>query len=60
MTTTLNRRKFVAAAAGTAVTAAVAGVGGELLIGRRFPAVIPSAPVKITPPRIVNQKPLPT
>ena len=38
MTTTLNRRKFVAAAAGTAVTAAVAGVGGELLIGKRFPA----------------------
>ena len=42
MTTTMNRRKFVAAAAGTAVIAAAAGVGGELLIGKRFPAVIPS------------------
>jgi DMSO/TMAO reductase YedYZ molybdopterin-dependent catalytic subunit len=38
MTTTVNRRKFVAAAAGTAVTAAVAGVGGELLLKKRFPA----------------------
>ena len=31
MTTTINRRKFVAAAAGTAVTAAAAGIGGEKL-----------------------------
>ncbi len=62
MTTTIDRRKFVAAAAGTAVTAAVAGVGGELLIRKRFRALTPvaSPPVrKVTPPRIVKQKPLP-
>jgi DMSO/TMAO reductase YedYZ molybdopterin-dependent catalytic subunit len=38
MNSTINRRKFVAAAAGTAATAAVAGVGGELLLKKRFPA----------------------
>jgi DMSO/TMAO reductase YedYZ molybdopterin-dependent catalytic subunit len=64
MTTSIDRRKFVAAAAGTAATAAVAGVGGELLIGKRFKAAPPSAmasppAVKVTPPRIVKQKPLP-
>ena len=64
MTTSIDRRKFVAAAAGTAVTAAVAGVGGELLISKRFKAAPPLAmasppTVKVTPPRIVKQKPLP-
>ena len=62
--TVINRRKFVAAAAGTAVTAAAAGVAGEMLIGKRFRNVVPAvqaAPpaVKVTPPRIVKQKPLP-
>ncbi len=62
MTTTMNRRKFVAAAAGTAVTAAAAGVGGELLIGKRFPAVIPPAPVArpVRPLKIAPMTPLPT
>ena len=64
MTTTINRRKFVVAAAGPAVTAAAAGIGGEKLIGKRFRNVVPgvqAAPpaVKVTPPRIVKQKPLP-
>jgi DMSO/TMAO reductase YedYZ molybdopterin-dependent catalytic subunit len=36
MTTTVNRRKFLAAGGVTAVAAAAAGVGGELLIGKRF------------------------
>ena len=39
--TVINRRKFVVAAAGTAVTAAAAGVAGEKLIGRRFRNVVP-------------------
>jgi DMSO/TMAO reductase YedYZ molybdopterin-dependent catalytic subunit len=61
MTTTMDRRKFVAVAAGTALTAAAAGVGGELLIRKRFPAraavasppvvkpVRPLKPLKIAP-----------
>src|SRR5579859_6789827 len=62
--TVINRRKFVAAAAGTAVTAAAAGVAGEMLIGKRFRNVVPAvqaapAAVKVTPPRIDTQKPLP-
>ena len=52
MTTTVDRRKFLRAAGVTAVGAAAAGVGGELLLGKQFrkappvsmaPAV-PSAP----------------
>ncbi len=35
MTTAMDRRKFLGAAGVTAVTAAAAGVGGELLIGKR-------------------------
>jgi DMSO/TMAO reductase YedYZ molybdopterin-dependent catalytic subunit len=62
MTATFNRRKFVAAAAGTAVTAAAAGVGGELLISKRFrglaPVVRPPVP-RVTLPRIVDQMQLP-
>jgi len=61
MTTTMDRRKFVVAAAGTAVTAAAAGVGGELLIRKRLGMNTPvaSPPMKVTPPRIVKAKPLP-
>jgi DMSO/TMAO reductase YedYZ molybdopterin-dependent catalytic subunit len=36
MTTTIDRRKFLAAGGVTAVTAAAAGVTGELLLGKRF------------------------
>jgi DMSO/TMAO reductase YedYZ molybdopterin-dependent catalytic subunit len=53
VTSTINRRKFVAAAGGTAVAAAAAGVGGGLLISKRFdmststaaPPAIKPAPV---------------
>ena len=38
MTTTIDRRKFLAAGGVTAVAAAAAGVGGELLLDKRFPA----------------------
>jgi DMSO/TMAO reductase YedYZ molybdopterin-dependent catalytic subunit len=61
MTTTVDRRKFLAAAGATAVTAAAAGVGGELLLGKRFrrtlaapaPARTPTLeidPMKTLPP----------
>jgi DMSO/TMAO reductase YedYZ molybdopterin-dependent catalytic subunit len=43
MTTTVDRRKFLAAAGVTAVTAAAAGVGGELLVGKRVRARPPVA-----------------
>ena len=62
MTSTIDRRKFMAAVGGTAATAAVAGVGGELLLGKRaraYTSVASPPPVKVTPPRIVTQKPLP-
>jgi DMSO/TMAO reductase YedYZ molybdopterin-dependent catalytic subunit len=69
MTATFSRRKFVAAAAGTAVTAAVAGVGGELLISKRFRASMPgpgpsarpaaSPPARFRPIQIAEMKPLP-
>ena len=62
MTTSVDRRKFLAAVGGTAATAAVAGVGGELLLRRRFTATTVTSPppmMKVTPPRIVKQKPLP-
>ncbi len=53
MTSTINRRKFVTAVGGTAVAAAAAGVGGGLLISKRFdmststvaPPAIKPAPV---------------
>ena len=59
--TTINRRKFMAAVGGTAATAAVAGIGGELLLKRPFPvrSAMASPPVTVTPPRIVTAKPLP-
>ncbi len=48
MTTNVDRRKFLGAAGVTAVTAAAAGVGGELLLGKRFrrtsSAAMPAAP----------------
>jgi DMSO/TMAO reductase YedYZ molybdopterin-dependent catalytic subunit len=74
MTRTMDRRKFVAAAAGTAVTAAAAGVGGELLLKKRFPAKVPtmtapvagpsasmpvSPPAKFEPIQIAPMQPLP-
>ena len=74
MTRTMDRRKFVAAAAGTAVTAAVAGVGGELLLKKRFPAKVPAVtapaarppvsppvtpPAKFEPIQIAPVQPLP-
>jgi DMSO/TMAO reductase YedYZ molybdopterin-dependent catalytic subunit len=62
MTATMNRRKFAAAAAGTAVMAAAAGVGGELLIRKRFPVTAPAVslpPVRLKPLRIAPLTPLP-
>jgi DMSO/TMAO reductase YedYZ molybdopterin-dependent catalytic subunit len=44
MTTTVDRRKFLAAGGVTAAAAAVAGVGGELLIGKRFRTTPRTAP----------------
>jgi DMSO/TMAO reductase YedYZ molybdopterin-dependent catalytic subunit len=54
MTTTIDRRKFLAAGGVTAATAAVAGVGGELLLGKRFRrnppmAAAPAAPGSAAP-----------
>jgi DMSO/TMAO reductase YedYZ molybdopterin-dependent catalytic subunit len=56
MSTTMDRRKFLAAAGVTSVAAAAAGVGGELLISKRF-RVNPSV-VRLAPPA-VKPKPLP-
>src|SRR5271163_1861525 len=63
--TVINRRKFVAAAAGTAVTAAAAGVAGEVLIGKRFRNVVPevaapapSPPAQYRPIPIAPMTPL--
>jgi DMSO/TMAO reductase YedYZ molybdopterin-dependent catalytic subunit len=55
MTSYLDRRRFVAACGVTAVAAAAAGVGGELLISKRF-SVNPAS-VKLTAP-VVKPKPL--
>jgi DMSO/TMAO reductase YedYZ molybdopterin-dependent catalytic subunit len=55
MTSYLDRRRFVAACGVTAVAAAAAGVGGELLINKRF-SVNPAS-VKLTAP-VVKPKPL--
>jgi DMSO/TMAO reductase YedYZ molybdopterin-dependent catalytic subunit len=43
VTAGLDRRRFLAAAGGTAAVAAAAGVGGELLISRRYRANMPTA-----------------
>ena len=60
MTATIDRRRFLGAAGVTAVTAAAAGVGGELLIGKRFHANAPAGrlaappappPLPVAPPK---------
>ncbi len=58
MTTTFDRRKFLAVGGATALTAAAAGVGGELLIRKRFPAQSAPAPVGVGAPA-VRPAPLP-
>jgi DMSO/TMAO reductase YedYZ molybdopterin-dependent catalytic subunit len=55
MTSYLDRRKFVAACGVTAVAAAAAGIGGELLSSKRFS--VNTASVKLTAP-VVKPKPL--
>jgi DMSO/TMAO reductase YedYZ molybdopterin-dependent catalytic subunit len=50
MTTTIDRRKFLAAGGVTAVTAAAAGVSGELLLSKRFRARSPAATAAGSPP----------
>ena len=55
MTSYLDRRRFVTACGVTAVAAAAAGVGGELLISKRFS--VNTASVKLTAP-VVKPKPL--
>ena len=66
MTTTVDRRKFLAAAGVTAVTAAAAGVGGELLVGKRLRArpraagrAAPAPPLKAPELKIAPMTPLP-
>ena len=57
MTGTVDRRKFLAAAGVTAVTAAAAGVGGELLLGKRFRGNVPApavAPPVTAAPRVTG------
>ena len=41
MTGPVDRRKFLRAAGVTAVGAAAAGVGGELLLGKQFRSALP-------------------
>jgi DMSO/TMAO reductase YedYZ molybdopterin-dependent catalytic subunit len=48
MTGPVNRRKFLRAAGVTAVGAAAAGVGGEMLLGKQFRSG-PKPPVSMTP-----------
>jgi DMSO/TMAO reductase YedYZ molybdopterin-dependent catalytic subunit len=50
MTTTIDRRKFVAAAGVTAVAAAAAGVSGELLLSKRLRTRPPAANRAAPPP----------
>jgi DMSO/TMAO reductase YedYZ molybdopterin-dependent catalytic subunit len=57
VSTTVDRRKFLTAAAGTAVTAAAAGVGGELLISKRFR--VNTSTVTLARP-VSTPKPLPS
>jgi DMSO/TMAO reductase YedYZ molybdopterin-dependent catalytic subunit len=56
MTTVTDRRRFLAAAGVTAAAAAAAGVGGELLISKRFD--VRTSSVKLAPPA-VKPPPLP-
>ena len=50
MTVNLDRRKFLTTAGGTAAAAAVAGVGGELLISKRFD--VNTSTVRLAPPAV--------
>jgi len=63
MTTTIDRRKFLAASGVTAVTAAAAGVSGELLLSKRFRARTPApnraAPAPTPELKIAPMTPLP-
>ena len=66
MTATIDRRKFLAAAGVTAVTAAAAGVSGELLVGKRLRArppapsrAVPAPPLKAPELKIAPMTPLP-
>jgi DMSO/TMAO reductase YedYZ molybdopterin-dependent catalytic subunit len=63
MTATIDRRKFLAAGGVTAVAAAAAGVGGELLIEKRFrgrpAAARPAAPGPAPRLQIAEMTPLP-
>ena len=51
MTTTVDRRKFLTAAGVTAVGAAAAGVGGELLLGKHFRTTPPTASLAPSVPK---------
>ena len=63
MTTTIDRRKFLAAGGVTAVTAAAAGVSGELLLSKRLRARPPTpnraAPAPTPELKIAPMPPLP-
>jgi len=63
MTTTIDRRKFLAAGGVTAVTAAAAGVSGELLLSKRLRAGPPAAkaagPAPLPELKIAPMTPLP-
>ena len=63
MTTTIDRRKFLAAGSVTAVTAAAAGVSGELLLSKRFRTRTPAAMAAASAPppelKIAPMTPLP-
>jgi DMSO/TMAO reductase YedYZ molybdopterin-dependent catalytic subunit len=64
MTTTIDRRKFLAAGGVTAVAAAAAGVGGELLLERHLPvrprAMPAPKPTKVPKLTIDKMTPLPS
>ena len=51
MTSSVDRRKFLRAAGVTAVGAAAAGVGGELLLGKQFRSAPKPPPVGHGPER---------
>jgi DMSO/TMAO reductase YedYZ molybdopterin-dependent catalytic subunit len=55
MTSDIDRRKFMAACGVTAVAAAGAGLGGKVLISKRF--AVNTSSVKLAPP-VVKPKPL--
>ena len=58
MTSTVDRRKFLRAAGVTAVGAAAAGVGGELLLGKQFRRTPPAGePWPRAPPAPACRRP---